>query len=446
MARIALIVTGLRSSLNRTLYLAQQLEGAGHEILFLSPQRGAALIEEFGFDLLEIPAPWLNMFTSPLPRPPLRDRLSLRKRKARARQVVAHYGVEGLATQLRTFDPALVILNNEMHAHLIVTLSEGYRVALTPSMYVTAPSLTAPPLHHRQVPGRGLGGSRYAIFAGWAGYFARKTAVFCWKALRDWGGDHATALIMFGDANGVDIRKLRRIYCWQMPWIYRLPTMPLLPHALDLPKKHYKEFRFVGGRGAVHLDAPQPDLSAFEPFVTAKRSPGEKRILAVTGSMVMQDLSVVSALWDAAARHPEWRVLFVVLDRHRDALPTTPENVQLTSWVPQVEMLQRSDLVITHGGTSTVLEAIEAEVPLLIYPITNDNCGNAARVVYHNIGVMGHPRDDADAMATHIEGIFDDPTIPAALAEMKAACRREIDSDAAVKAVGDLLAGRWHAA
>lgn len=69
-------------------------------------------------------------------------------------------------------------------------------------------------------------------------------------------------------------------------------------------------------------------------------------------------------------------------------------NVFLFKRVPQLHLLSYCDLMITHGGMNSITECISNEVPMLVYPLDKnwDQPGNAARVVYHGMGLKGNMR------------------------------------------------------
>jgi zeaxanthin glucosyltransferase len=52
----------------------------------------------------------------------------------------------------------------------------------------------------------------------------------------------------------------------------------------------------------------------------------------------------------------------------------------VVSFAPQLEILKRAALVITHAGLNTVLESLAEGVPLVAVPLANDQPGVAARV------------------------------------------------------------------
>lgn len=57
-----------------------------------------------------------------------------------------------------------------------------------------------------------------------------------------------------------------------------------------------------------------------------------------------------------------------------------PANAVVVDRAPQIELLKRSALCITHGGLNTTLEDLAQGVPLVAIPVTNDQPGVAARI------------------------------------------------------------------
>ncbi|MDJ0719294.1 MAG: glycosyltransferase, partial [Prochloraceae cyanobacterium] len=53
---------------------------------------------------------------------------------------------------------------------------------------------------------------------------------------------------------------------------------------------------------------------------------------------------------------------------------------------PQLELLQKATLCITHAGMNTTLESLSNGVPMVAIPITNDQPGIAARIAWTGTG------------------------------------------------------------
>jgi zeaxanthin glucosyltransferase len=65
---------------------------------------------------------------------------------------------------------------------------------------------------------------------------------------------------------------------------------------------------------------------------------------------------------------------------------STPPNAIVVKWAPQIEVLKRATMMITHGGLGAVKECIVCAVPMLVVPFRWDQPHNAARVVFHGLG------------------------------------------------------------
>lgn len=70
----------------------------------------------------------------------------------------------------------------------------------------------------------------------------------------------------------------------------------------------------------------------------------------------------------------------------REALGSIPSNVIVVRKAPQLELLKRATLCITHAGLNTALESLGQGVPMVAIPIGYDQPGVAARVAHHGVG------------------------------------------------------------
>jgi len=70
------------------------------------------------------------------------------------------------------------------------------------------------------------------------------------------------------------------------------------------------------------------------------------------------------------------------------------ENIRFFDFVPQYEILRHTDVMITHGGMTSINECLEQNVPMYVLPanLQTDQPGNAARVLYRDVGVVGNLR------------------------------------------------------
>lgn len=81
----------------------------------------------------------------------------------------------------------------------------------------------------------------------------------------------------------------------------------------------------------------------------------------------------------------------------------------VTDFAPQQWAVRRADVVISHGGLNTVLDAIAAATPLLVMPIAFDQPGVAARVAYHRLGVALSRRASVSAIRSALAHLLREP-------------------------------------
>jgi len=105
--------------------------------------------------------------------------------------------------------------------------------------------------------------------------------------------------------------------------------------------------------------------------------------------------------------------LIVTVGRRLDpaALDAQPANVHIVRYVPQSLILPRCDLVVSHGGSGTVMGALAHGLPLALVPLNADQPLNAARCVALGVGRVIGARDiTPEAAREAIAAMLADPT------------------------------------
>ena len=63
-----------------------------------------------------------------------------------------------------------------------------------------------------------------------------------------------------------------------------------------------------------------------------------------------------------------------------------PGDPVVVGYAPQLDLIRRSALTISHGGLNTVLESLAWGVPMVVLPVTYDQPGVGARVEWSGVG------------------------------------------------------------
>lgn len=99
-----------------------------------------------------------------------------------------------------------------------------------------------------------------------------------------------------------------------------------------------------------------------------------------------------------------------------------PGDPIVVGYAPQLELLKRAALVITHAGLNTVLESLAEGVPMVAVPLGNDQPGVAARVRARGAGVI-IPRQKLNArnLRNAIATVLSEPSYRKAALDLKKA-------------------------
>ena len=218
----------------------------------------------------------------------------------------------------------------------------------------------------------------------------------------------------------------------------RIPELVFLPRVFELPGRPPDPQVYHVGP-AVDLERAEDDLP------TAILSSGRPLVYCSLGSKTALAGQVGQRFFreiiDAAAGAP-WQLLLAVgRDVDRAALPPPPANVHLAAWVPQLAVLRRADLMVTHGGFGSVKECILMGVPMVALPLMRDQFDSADRVARLGLGVVaGIGRVDAAALASLIRSTLADATLRHRVGLMREEFRRANDMSLGSRVVEEILA------
>jgi zeaxanthin glucosyltransferase len=114
---------------------------------------------------------------------------------------------------------------------------------------------------------------------------------------------------------------------------------------------------------------------------------GEPLIYASLGSLVNGRPEIYRTILAAVARMTAVQVVLSIgKNINQDAVGPIPANALVISTAPQIELLRRAVLCITHAGLNTTLECLTQGVPMVAIPVGYDQPGIASRIAHHGVG------------------------------------------------------------
>ncbi len=128
-------------------------------------------------------------------------------------------------------------------------------------------------------------------------------------------------------------------------------------------------------------------------------------------------------------RHDLQAILQIGSAKEVESFGLLPPRIKLLKEAPQLQILSKTDIFITHGGLSSVREAIHFGVPMLVFPCWNDQPGNAARVVVHGLGLRGNIRTINHRSLFKMLDEIKDPRFKQALSKMQVVFQRQQSCD-----------------
>lgn len=126
------------------------------------------------------------------------------------------------------------------------------------------------------------------------------------------------------------------------------------------------------------------------------------------GTVVHGDRAFFEACVDAFAE-TDWEVV-VKAKENADQLDSgSPENVSVRRRVPQLTLLDRVDVFVTHGGMNSTMEALSFNTPLIVVPQGADQNLVAERVTELGLGCVLAPEPlTADDLYDAVETVHSD--------------------------------------
>lgn len=126
-----------------------------------------------------------------------------------------------------------------------------------------------------------------------------------------------------------------------------------------------------------------------------------------------------------------------------DLVPDPPPGVLVVPRVPQLALLERTDLVVCHGGHNTVCESLAAGVPLVLAPVRDDQPFVTDQVVRAGAGVrVKFGRITAPDLRRAVSEVLGDPAYREAAARVGASFVDAGGAAAAADRLDALLAER----
>jgi MGT family glycosyltransferase len=170
-----------------------------------------------------------------------------------------------------------------------------------------------------------------------------------------------------------------------------VPELSLCPAEFDFPRPPR----------AARVSVESVDLERSErPFDWSRIRDDRPLLYCALGGQRYRPRDVpafLARLVGALRARPAWQ-LVLALGKHAatQALGAVPSNVIVVDSAPQLALLRRAQVMITHAGLGSVKECILHGVPMLAVPLDVDQPANAARILFHGLGLRADVRESGE--------------------------------------------------
>jgi UDP:flavonoid glycosyltransferase YjiC (YdhE family) len=234
-----------------------------------------------------------------------------------------------------------------------------------------------------------------------------------------------------------------QLFCpWEKDSLYavllNLPEVVLCPKEFDFPRVQRKTVCHHV-EACIDLDRREPD------FPWDEIDPQKPLLYCAFGSMshVFEPTNaLIGNIIDAVRVRPKWQVILSVGSHAQPAsFGPMPSNVVAVSRAPQLQILSKATLMISHGGFNSVKECIFFGVPMVLFPSFGDTPAVTARVLYHGLGLRGNTRNvTSRQIGSLIDTVALESSFKTRIEQMRKKFVEAETSQRAIQAVEKLLA------
>lgn len=419
------------SDMNSTFGVARKLKERGHRVIYLCIPDGEERIRSQGFEFLPI-------FSRVFPSGSIAEQDARQAKgedtgmdtfKARFRGMCEDIVNGEIEKSLDGVRPDLFLTSSGMPWVGIGAIATGSRVISFSSTLISVFDSMAPPFSSTVIP-RGTLSSRLKTSFAWEVLFLRRS-LFSKVQITD-------DLKRLARSCNYPVRRIdTRVETWPR---LLMPELVFCPREFDFPRRRNPE-------GAAFVEA-SIDTQRIDTEFPWKRIEGDKPLVYCTLGTVVTVSSPGRAgeffrmFIELMAKMPDLQGV-VVLGNHLNVADfEQPPNVVVVNEAPQVEILERASLMVSHGGIGGIKEAVFMGVPMILIPLFYDQPGNAARAVYHGIGAALPLKElNAPNLRALIRKILGDKSYSEKVNSMSRIFRETEDRAPSISIIEQTLAG-----
>ena len=311
--------------------------------------------------------------------------------------------------------PDLLLIDMECHVAMIQTRKLGIPTALSSRWFTVFRDGLVPPMHTTLAPPENFFDSlrvRWAwsrlMLQKWRQDLQQRFSRRCFRTIR-YDSNARSELRAIAAYNGLSYRHIADSSHWLIPHVYRdIPVMSLTAQELEFERADDPRMHYVGAMvPGDNNHEPSTARIEFQQFLKRRENVGNPLVYCSYSTCWDTGSQNIQPLLDLFTRRQDLDMVIGLGGKPRStANAGLPDNILVMDYAPQLEVLDTAAVAITHGGISTINEALHKGVPLIVCSAGHvDQNGCMVRLVHHQVGVAGRsdPIDPAE-----LEHLIDD--------------------------------------
>lgn len=171
-----------------------------------------------------------------------------------------------------------------------------------------------------------------------------------------------------------------------------------------------------------HPIQPFSQKDALPPLPKVERDPSLPTVYFTLGTVFNTESGDLFRRVLAGLRNVEANVIVTVGSQITpDEFGSQPEHIHITQYIPQLTLLPHCDLVVSHGGSGTVIATLAYGLPMVLIPMGADQIHNATRCqalgVAHTLDALS---SSPEMIRDAVTAVMDAPSYRASARRLKA--------------------------
>lgn len=381
--KIVMVIPSAIGHLNPSFFIANQLVKAGHSVVYLATPEQMGTITANGFTYISSPTVLFSSDNPLMAKGGFWERCA--KRLTTNEVIFAKNNGALFIEAINKTKPDIVLLD-AIISYNYWFIKEHVKVVLLQTMLSTHQDNT-PPLTSPLVNDGSTWWGKLQIYWQWQRYYLKSKF-----SIGTFLGDshYATTKRIFNEIKDFDKLLLKR-KTFQYG-IVNVKEVILSPASFDFPNRKRQLHQFHAGLCLNY--SIESGITEFSQFLETL-PPNIKIVYCSLGTLALVHFTRREGFYKKLVNVFKKRSEHLIVslgDFDKTTLGVLPKNIHAFQTVPQKFLLGRATMMITHAGLNSVLECIYHKVPMLALPLNSkwDQNGNAARVVYHGLGLRGN--------------------------------------------------------